>query len=172
MPNSDLINKLYKVPDKVINRINHMLATLNVSDEQAKGLKRAKDIVDSKKITYGQMKRIKHYFDGYKGDGMDDEYKLIGGKVTKMWIDKALGDDRESIKTNKKAKMEGGMENQFLKKHEKDNNNTNVMAANGGMIDVNKSMKSGAIMHNSAVYQENYNKEINSIRYLIEYMSK
>ena len=172
MPNSDLINKLYKVPDKVVNKIKHMLATINVNDEHAKGLKRAKDMIESKKISYGQMKRLKNYFDSYKGDGSDDEYKLIGGKITRKWIDDVLGHDRETIKTNKKVKMDGGMENQFLKTHEKDNENTNVMASNGGMIDINKSMSSKSIMHNSAIYKENYNKEINSIKYLIEYLSK
>ena len=172
MPNSDLINKLYKIPDNVTNKVKHMLAIIHTNDKQAKGVKRAKDLVDNKKISYGQMKRLKSYFDSYKGDGKDDEYKLIGGKVTRKWVDNALKTDRESIKTNKKVKMDGGMENQFIKTHEKDNENTNVTASNGGMIDVAKSMDSRAIMHNSAVYKESYNKEIKTIKYLIEYLSK
>ena len=172
MPNSDLINKGYKVPDKVVNKINHALATINTNDKQAKGLQRAKDIVNSKRISYGQMKRLKNYFDSYTGDGYDDEYKLIGGLLTKKWVNDSLGNDRESIKTNKKVKMDGGMENQFLRPHEKDNNNTNVMASNGGMIDINKSAKSNSIMNNSAIYKESYNNEVKTIKYLIEYLSK
>lgn len=172
MPNSDLKNKLYKIPDKVVNRIKHMLATMNVNDEHAKGLKRSKDMIEAKKISYSQMKRLKNYFDSYQGDERDDEFKLVGGNLTKKWIDSALKDDRDSIKTSKKVKMDGGMENQFLKTHEKDNENTNITASKGGMIDIAKSSKSNSIMHNSAVYQENYNKEIDSIKYLIEYLNK
>lgn len=172
MPNSDLKDKFYKIPDKVISRISQMLSRLKINDEHAKGLKRAKDMVDNKKISYSQMKRIKNYFDTYEGDGNDDEYRLIGGLVTKEWINNALGQDRESIKTQKKAKMDGGLENQFLKTHEKDNDNTNLGKSNGGMIDIKSTGTLRGIMSGDAVYKENYNKEIGTIKYLIEYMNK
>jgi hypothetical protein len=172
MPNSNLKHNYFKVPDNVFNKINQMLKRINTNDEQAKGLKRAKDIVTDRKVSYLQMKRLKNYFDSYKGDGSDDEFKLIGGKTTRMWVDKTLGSNRDSIKQSKKAKMDGGLENQFIKKHTKDNDNANPTKANGGMIDVRKSSKMRNIMANDAIYQENYNKEIDSIKYLIEYMNK
>jgi hypothetical protein len=172
MPNSQLNDKYFKVPDNVFNQINRRLSAINPDTEQAKGLKRAKDIVADRKISYSQMKRLKNYFDTYKGDGNDEEFKLIGGKVTRMWVDKTLGSNRDSILQSKKAKMDGGLENQFLKTHEKDNDNTNLSRANGGMIDIAKSSKSKNIMANSAIYQENYKKEIDSMKYLIEYMDK
>ena len=172
MPNSNLKNKYFKVPDNVFNQINRNLNAINPDGEQAKGLKRAKDIVSDRKISYSQMKRLKNYFDSYQGDGNDDEFKLIGGKITRMWVDKTLGSNRDSIKQSKKTKMDGGLENQFLKTHTKDNDNADPTRANGGMIDVRKSSKMRNIMANDAIYQENYKKEIDSMKYLIEYMDR
>lgn len=178
MPNSLLQNKTYKVPDKVFNRINSMLNRINVNDKHAKGYKRAKDIVADRMVTYSQMNRLKNYFDNYEGDGSDDEFKLIGGKITRKWVDDSLGQDTESIKKQKKAKMDGGMENQFIKTHEKDNDNHDPTDPNGGMIDITKGSTMNNVMTGDAVYKtsdrknEAYNKEINSIKYLIEYMNK
>jgi len=172
MPNKDLKYKSYKIPDRVVNRIKHMIAKLKISDLQAKGLKRAQDMVDSKIITYPQMNRLKNYFDTYEGNGADDEYKLIGGEATKKWIEGSLEHDKETIKKNKTVRKDGGMENQFIKTHEKDVDNANPTKANGGMIDVKNSFKSKNIISNDAIYQENYNKEIGSMKYLMEYLSK
>ena len=172
MPNQDLRHKSYKISDKVINRINQMLAKIKINDVQAKGVKRAQDMVDSKIISYGQMNRLKNYFDTYEGNGEDDEYKLIGGIITKKWIESTLEHDKETIKQNKTVRKDGGMENQFIKTHEKDVDNANPTKSNGGMIDAKKSFKSKNIMANDAIYQENYNKEMDSIKYLMEYLTK
>jgi len=168
MPNSSLENKSFKIPSKVRNRINRQLNRINSDDNQAKGLKRAKDIANGETISYAQIKRLKNYFDTYSGDGQDDEFNLIGGSVTKKWVNDELGQNRESIKKVKKANMDGGLENQFIKPHTKDNDNTNVTKADGGMIDIRKSSSMRSIMANSAVY----NEEIKTIKYLIEYITK
>lgn len=178
MPNSSLQGKVYKVPDKVFNRINAMLRTINIDDKHSKGYKRAKDIVADRKISYGQMNRLKNYFETYEGDGTDNEFKLIGGDLTKKWVNDTLGQDTESIKKQKKAKMDVGMENQFIKPHTKDNDNADPTDPNGGMIDITKGSAMQNIMTGEAIYKtsdrtnEAYEKEIQSIRYLIEYMNK
>tara|TARA_R110000796_G_scaffold63162_2_gene145627 strand:+ start:3046 stop:3567 length:522 start_codon:yes stop_codon:yes gene_type:complete len=172
MPNSKLKDKIYPVPFKVIKRITNSLSRIKVDTGQDKGYKRAKDIVDSGKISEPQMKRLKNYFDSYEGDGKDNEFMLIGGGVTRKWVNDTLGHDRESIKKVKTIKKDSGLENQFIRTHEKDNNNKNVGKANGGMIDIKKSSNSKNIMANDAIYKENYNKEIKNIKYLIEYLSK
>jgi hypothetical protein len=172
MVNNNLDHKSFKVPDKVANRITQALKTINVNDKQAKGLKRAKDMVDNKRISYGQMKRLKNYFDSYEGDGMDAEFKLIGGTLTRKWVLDSLSQDRESIHKIKKARMDAGEENQFLKPHTKDKDNANPTKANGGMIKTKDSFTNDRIMSGDAIYQEQYNKKIDSIKYLIEYMNK
>lgn len=178
MPNSLLQGKTYRVPDKVFNKINTMLRTIQVDDKHSKGYKRAKDIVADRKVSYAQMNRLKNFFDTYQGDGTDDEFKLIGGKITREWVNDALGQDRESIKKQKKAKMDVGMENQFIKPHKKDKDNADPTDPNSGMIDITKGSTMDNIMTGDAIYKtsdrtdEAYQKEIQSIRYLIEYMNK
>jgi len=169
---NNLNHKYFNVSDKVANKINHMLRITNVNDKQAKGLNRAQDMVTDKKISYGQMKRLKNYFDTYEGDGTDEEFKLIGGALTRKWVLDSLAQDRESIKKIKKSRMDAGEENQFLKTHTKDNDNANPTKPNGGMIDVKNSFSKDRIMSGDAIYQEQYNKKIDSIKYLMEYMSK
>jgi hypothetical protein len=172
MPNKDLKYKSYKIPINVINRIKNTINNLSSNDLQAKGLKRAQDMIDNKVISYSQINGLKNYFDTYEGDGKDDEYKLIGGETTKKWIDNSLEHDKATIKKNKTVRKDGGMENQFIKTHEKDKDNSNPTKANGGMIDVKNSFKNKNIMSNDAIYQESYNKQLNSMKYLIEYLSK
>ena len=182
MPNSNLQNKIYKLSDKVFNRINKMLNVLNPNTEHDKGVKRAKDLISNREVTYQQMKRLKNYFDNYNGDGNDNEFKLIGGEETRKWVDNELNQDRESIKTLKKVKKDGGFENAFIKPHTKDVDNSNPTNPDAGMVDITKGSTMDNVMNNTQVYKssnrkkekafEAYNKEINSIKYLIEYMCK
>lgn len=178
MPNSELQSKTYSVPDKVYNRVRSMLSKMNVEDGQARGLKRAEDIVDDREVSYAQMKRLKNYFDNYSGDGSDDEYNLIGGKLTKQWVEDSLEQDRRSIKHEKKVKMDGGLENQFIKTHTKDKDNANPTNPDSGMIDVTSGSVMDKVMTGKEIYKssnrkkESYEQEIESIKYLIEYMNK
>jgi hypothetical protein len=121
---------------------------------------------------------LKNYFDNYEGDGLDDEYRLLGGITTKKWLEKSdLETEKESIAKVKDSKMAAGTENTHQKSgYTKDNDNANPTGAKGGMIDVKNSFKNRNIMANDAIYKsstnENYNNEINSIKYLIEYLNK
>jgi hypothetical protein len=47
------------------------------------------------------MKRIKNYFDNYKGDYKDVEFILNGGLKMKYWIDQTLNQMRANIKMTK-----------------------------------------------------------------------
>jgi len=178
MPNSSLQNKTFSIPDKVFNRVSQMLKKIKVNDKQAKGVKRANDLINNKEISYSQMKRLKHYFDNYSGDGTDDEFKLIGGTITKKWVDDTLSQDRESIKKIKKSRMDAGEENQFLKTHSKDKDNSNPTNPNGGLVDITKGSTLRNVMTGDSIYKssdnknEAYEKEISSIKYLIEYICK
>jgi len=175
MANSKLTNKFYRIPDDVHNKIVNQLNKINFSEDE-KGVKRAKDIINNKEISYGQMTRLKNYFDNYEGDMSDNEFKIIGGNITKKWVNNELFKDTESIRRIKKSKMDSGMENQFLSPHKKDNDNTNPTDPKGGLIDIKKSSKLRNIMANDAIYKtsesKTYNEEIKNIKYLIEYLNR
>jgi len=151
--NSDLKDKKYTCPDEIIDELNVSLSKYQ-SGGDTKGFKRAKEIVEKKKITYQQMKRIKNYFDNYNGDGNNSEYQLNGGNKMRKWVNKALKVDRDNIDKVKSAKKDGGLDNVYLKTHEKDNNKR-PMNVNIPKIKGNKTV---------------YENEIKQIKYLIGYL--
>ena len=56
--NSDLKDRVYDIPNDVIEKINQTLASAAGNDLH--GIKRAKTLCSEKKVTYGQLKRIIH----------------------------------------------------------------------------------------------------------------
>lgn len=167
MANSDLKNAYYNCPDKVINNIKSALSAYE-SGGNTKGLKRAKNIVEKKKISYTQMKRLKNYFDSYEGDGTDDEYKLSGGKAMQEWVDGALKSSRDAIHNEKEVRMDAGEENQFKRAHTKDKDNADPTRVR--LPRPHKGSVHRQIMTNKVTY-ESVSDEIEEIRYLIEYMN-
>jgi len=140
MPNSDLVSKSYNVPEQY----KQFLGTT---------------------VTYSNAKMIKTRLNQAKTDGNIAEFNKKGGDSVLRWIEDTLKTDRNSIKSVKKTGMDAGRENEFIKKHEKDKDNTNPTAV-GGLPKINKGSISRKIMSNKEVY----NEEIKQIRYLIEYM--
>jgi hypothetical protein len=114
------------------------------------------------------MKRLKNYFDSYDGDGTDDEYKLNGGDVMNKWVDKALGNTRDTIDHQKRVRMDAGENNQYKDTHTKDRDNADPTRVR--IPKIHKGLTSRNIMTNKVAY-ESVSGEIDIIRYLIEYMN-
>jgi hypothetical protein len=95
------------------------------ADSNSEGYKRNKELQSKKFITYKQLKRIKNFFDNFKGNHKEPEFILNGGVEMKNWVDNELRRMRENPKITKRNKMDTGMQNQFIKPHEK-NDFTNV----------------------------------------------
>lgn len=121
-------------------------------------------------ISYPNLKMNKTRMMQSKDDKKFDEFNQRGGEETLKWIELTLKQDRNVIKSVKKTGMDAGRENQFLKTHEKDNDNANPTAV-GGIPKFNKGNISRKIMTNKEVYNESITEEIKQIRYLIEYMN-
>ena len=134
----------------------------------ASGFKRAKNIVDTKRLSYEQMKRVKNYFDNYEGDGNDMEFKLNGGDLMKSWVNNTLGNARDAIENVKRVEMNAGKENAFIRTHNKDRDNKNITKVN--LPKPEKGSQYDNIM-NGRVRYESVESKINSIKYLIEYMN-
>lgn len=161
MPNSSLENRMFPLTDKVLNKLKGNLQRYGQDDP--KGSKRARNLITRKKASYQEMKRIKNYFDNYSGDGTDVEFKLNGGEIAREWVENELGTSRDSIKSEKLARMDAGEENQFLKTHEKDNANSNPTGV--GMVKISKGTNNRNIMNNTTVYEE-----VEQIKKLIKYL--
>lgn len=99
-----------------------------------------------------------------------DEFKNLGGDERLKEIENVVKTNQDVNYNEKKTGMDAGRENQFIKTHEKDIDNANPTAV-GGIPKMNKGDISRKIMTNTEVYNEQLNKELSNIRYLIEYMN-
>ena len=91
------------------------------ADENTEGFNRNKELQSQNFIDYKQLKRIKNFFDNFDGNENDAPFILNGGVLIKNWVNDELRKMREYNKMTKRNKMDAGMQNQFLKPHEKKN---------------------------------------------------
>ncbi len=89
------------------------------ADENTEGYNRNKELQSQKFITYKQLKRIKNFFDTFKGNQKEPSFILNGGVEIKNWVNDELRKMREYVKLTKRNKMDAGMMNQFIDPHEK-----------------------------------------------------
>ena len=101
----------------------HLLNTLNSynGDKNIEGYKRLVNILSMENgIDYNEMKRLKNFFDNYNGTNQNVTYILNGGDEMKNWVNNTLTSATTAIKDIKQDKKNVGMENVFIKKHNKD----------------------------------------------------
>ena len=169
--NSQLQNKYWDCPDYVRKDLSNIIKryeSINKNGKPTEGYKRAKDILEHGKIPYGQMKRIKNWFDSFEGDHNDMEYRLNGGKTMNNWVNGSLDKAVKTIEGPKKIKMNTGMSNQFIKPHTKDNNKINKNSLKLRIPKLHKSDVSQQVWTGKPVYSE----ELKRIKTLIIYESK
>jgi hypothetical protein len=106
-------------------------------DENIEGYKRNQELQSQKFITYKQLKRIKNFFDNFKGNQKEPSFILNGGVEMKNWVNDELRRMREYVKNTKTNKMDTGMMNQFIAPHEK-KDFTNVRSSQEHLKTVDK----------------------------------
>ena len=107
------------------------------ADENTEGYNRNKELQSQKFITYKQLKRIKNFFDNFKGSHKEPSFILNGGVEIKNWVNNELRKMRDYIANTKTNKMNAGMMNQFIAPHEK-KNFTNVRTSQEHLKTVDK----------------------------------
>ena len=152
MANKDLYGKTYTVPNGVISSLSNEI-NRNKNNKSLKGYKRAQNIVNDRAMSYSMLKRMKNFFDSYKGGKGDSEYLINGGEKMKTWVNNTLNKNRGDITRQKRLKSDSGMKNQFKKTHTKDRDNKNVTKVNVARAQNN----SREIFTNKTVYKEMIN---------------
>ena len=117
--NKQLYDKEIEFPKELKLHMKKSLSQLKDVDENEEGFKRNKELQDKNTISYKQLKRIKNFFDNFKGSHKDKSFILNGGVPMKNWVNNELRKMRENPKMTKRNKMDTGMQNQFIKPHEK-----------------------------------------------------
>lgn len=117
--NSELYNKTIVFPDQMRNHLRVCFDRVKNPDKSGEGYARNQELQKQQEISYQQLKRIKNFFDNFKGNTNDPSFVLNGGNEMKSWVNNSLNQMRLNPKMTKTNKMETGMENQFIKNHEK-----------------------------------------------------
>lgn len=155
--NSELYGKPIPFPDDMKQHLTMCMNSVGSIPQDSEGYKRNKDLQMKNTITYTQMKRIKGYFDNYKGDYKDSEFILNGGLKMKYWVDQTLNQMRANIKMTKANRANAGETNQFIADHKKDD--TNVRPS--------QTHKKTSERHATSIPK--ITEEINKIKMLIKY---
>ena len=120
--NKDLYNSAKGQIEFPKDKRKHMricFHTVKDADENTEGFNRNKELQNQRFIDYKQLKRIKNFFDNFKGNQNEPSFILNGGAVMKNWVNDELRKMRDYTKMTKTNKMNAGMQNQFLDPHQK-----------------------------------------------------
>jgi hypothetical protein len=120
--NNDLYNSAkgeIEFPDTMRNHMKKCFHMVKGADENTEGFNRNQELQGKNFIEYKQLKRIKNFFDTFKGNHKESSFILNGGAEMKNWVNNELRKMRDYTKMTKTNKMNAGMQNQFIKPHEK-----------------------------------------------------
>ena len=108
--NKQLYGKNYQLPDKLIKYLNQCFNHVKNKDENTEGFRRNRDLVSKKQVSYSVLKRIKNWFDNFKGQKNDPSYILNGGDYMRNWINNSLEMDRKGIERSNNNRENTGMD--------------------------------------------------------------
>ena len=118
--NKDLYGHKVSIPEEVIIYLGKCNDSAVNADKNTEGYKRNQELRNSKEVTYQQLKRMKNWFDNFKGNNNDLSFILNGGDYVKKWVDNTLRNMRDDISGTKKH-TSVVLPNRFNDEHTKDN---------------------------------------------------
>jgi len=118
MANSSLQGYSWNVPEELFNHLNRTMNAYK-GDKNVPGYQRLRNVLDTKSLSYENIKLVKNFFDSFGGSKNDTEFILNGGSKMRFWVNDTLNKAREGIKNPKDAMMKTGMGNQHIKTHSK-----------------------------------------------------
>jgi len=150
--NAELKNRFFPLGDNIRK---HLQRTLNSysGDKDVDGYKRLVNILSMENgIAYNEMKRIKNFFDNFKGSPKSIEFILNGGQPMMLWVNATLNRATQAVKDFKAAKKAAGVNNAYIKPHEK-NRQTKTTGPTTAKIQTKNVTKN--IDSNSSIKYEN-----------------
>jgi hypothetical protein len=88
--NSKIYDEKVIFPDDKREHMRVCALKVKDADKTTEGYKRNQELQGKKTITYKQLKRIKNFFDNYKGKQTTPEFILNGGIEMKTWVNNEL----------------------------------------------------------------------------------
>lgn len=118
--NKSLYDKKVEFPEDKREHMRICFKKAKGANDEIDGYKRNRELQNQDFVTYKQLKRIKNFFDNFKGNQNELSYILNGGVVMRNWVNDQLRQMRDSLENLKTNKMNVGMDNQFIQNHQKD----------------------------------------------------
>tara|TARA_Y100000034_G_C6600939_1_gene261411 strand:- start:15 stop:467 length:453 start_codon:yes stop_codon:yes gene_type:complete len=119
MPDKNLYDTTFKVPDKCVDHIKNAVSQFN-GPETTEGYERANNIIKNPHISLSLLKKINNFFRNEEEGSQP--YNLTGGDYGKKVFQYMEDQTRNSRASSRKNKKRGGMLNTHYKEHEKDGN--------------------------------------------------
>ena len=116
--NQDLNNRTFPLAKGIKKHLRNTLDNYT-GDKTVDGYKRLNNVLEMDSISYHEMKRIKNFFDNYKGTPKSTEFILNGGEPMMNWVNNTLNTATKAVRDFKQAKKDAGINNAFIKPHEK-----------------------------------------------------
>ena len=86
------------IPKNIKNNLINSFAQAKGANENVEGFNRNKELQSQEKISYGQLKRIKNFFDTFGGKENELPFILNGGNVMKAWVNNELNKMRNNVR--------------------------------------------------------------------------
>jgi len=120
MANQELQGNYYNLPKNVLDELKKKFSSYenNNGDKSLEGYTRLKNLVETGRLTYENLKNIKHILETNRENTV--LYELNGGNVLETWINETLKTARTTSELKKDLKDKAGIENAYKKTHYKD----------------------------------------------------
>jgi hypothetical protein len=117
--NSNLYGKYFQIPDDVRKHLVSMYQQHGNAGQGGDGYERNRQLQNSPSLSYQQAKRIKNFFDSFKGDQNGPEFNLNGGIKMKQFVESILSGARRGLEmTDRNWNADGQRIHFKVTKHE------------------------------------------------------
>ena len=112
--NSQLYDKKWNFSEDMRNHMKICFAKVKNADQNTEGYNRNLRLQNTQQLSYPELKRIKNFFDTYKGRNVDAPFIWNGENKMKDFVNTCLSSSRRSIQSSEKIKRDTGMDNEYI----------------------------------------------------------
>ena len=105
--------KTWMIPDELYAQLQNNSQSYQ-GDKNAAGWDRLNNLIKQRNVKYGEMKRLKNYFETQSKKDQNS-YNLLGGAKMEQWVQNSLKSYRGAIETDKASRSAMGQENVYQK---------------------------------------------------------
>lgn len=142
--NKELMGREFDIPENIIQ---HLATKLSQNSSDTDGSMRTRNLLQSKKVNYNQLKRILHDMKYMDKTNESVKYELYGGELMEKWGNQILHSERGQIENRKDSRqradniggINGMRKNSHLSSHTKKESSTtplNMMKSNSDKTSV------------------------------------